>query len=168
MQKILSAGWNALSDVEKETFAQSAKMDKGRYEREKLVLVDAGVYDKLMLRKKQEASAKEPSRFALARVKKIVVADESVTRVSKDALLAISNAAVGSFIVHLFKLYIFCRNVFFNFLLNDVIQPHVKVNEKQLCKTMFQKPFILSPLLIFFVLILKNRKNLEPLFEKRI
>ncbi|TDH68975.1 hypothetical protein CCR75_005670 [Bremia lactucae] len=90
IQKIISAQWNQLTPKEKDFYVQLAANDKARYNQELLdnpqIKEEPSDIDKTAL-------ISNTCLYPLGRVRKIVQSDSDVSKVSKDALVAIAKAS---------------------------------------------------------------------------
>ena len=93
IQKIISVQWKELQPEEKEVYVQLAATDKARYQQE---LLDNPLVIVKPTAEEQIARDSNAAIYPLGRVRKIVQSDPDVGKVSKDALLAIAKASVGS------------------------------------------------------------------------
>ncbi|ETV85560.1 hypothetical protein H257_03268 [Aphanomyces astaci] len=90
VQKILSTKWNELSAEAKEPFTTMAAADKERYLNDKQSLMDQGIDIEAAPRvpRNDESLLTLPS----ARVKRIMLTDPDVNKLSKDSVLAVTKA----------------------------------------------------------------------------
>eukprot|EP00469_Lotharella_globosa_P009634 CAMPEP_0167779102 /NCGR_PEP_ID=MMETSP0111_2-20121227/4628_1 /TAXON_ID=91324 /ORGANISM="Lotharella globosa, Strain CCCM811" /LENGTH=339 /DNA_ID=CAMNT_0007669491 /DNA_START=195 /DNA_END=1214 /DNA_ORIENTATION=- len=82
--KVLSASWKNLKDDEKKEYEDLAKQDKERYNRE------MAIYQKMGVKEKVDPAA---TIFPLAKVKRIIMLDQSISKISKEATWLITKAA---------------------------------------------------------------------------
>ncbi|OQR96748.1 hypothetical protein ACHHYP_13653 [Achlya hypogyna] len=89
IQKILGTKWKELTSEEKEPYIQLALDDKERYAKEKAELLARGID---IEPEKTTVASEDVLSLPCARVKRIINADQDVSKVSKDALIAITKA----------------------------------------------------------------------------
>ncbi|CAK4693707.1 unnamed protein product [Aphanomyces euteiches] len=92
LQKLLSTRWNELTPEEKEPFVELAAADKERYRKEEQALIEQGIDISALSNKKTSTTDENTLTLPLARVKRIVMTDPDVQKLSKDASLAIAKA----------------------------------------------------------------------------
>ena len=88
----ISALWNALSDIEKEKYNKKVAEDKKNYE---LYLENNPEIKQLILnreKKRKESRNNNNSSFALGTIKKIILKDPDIKRISKESVLLITNS----------------------------------------------------------------------------